>query len=74
MSPNRKYDWEGLLARDRTVLVRGVDYVCSQSTMAGMVRNNASKRRVRVKVTDTGDTLIIEVTGSLPRLETASVG
>lgn len=60
----RKYNWEGLFDRLRTILVRGVDYHCSQSTMAQTIRNNASQRGVRVRLTDTGTTIEVEVVGA----------
>jgi hypothetical protein len=57
----RKYQWEEWFARDRTVLLSGVHYRCSQSTMCQMVRNEASRRRLRVRLRDTGTEIWIEV-------------
>jgi hypothetical protein len=48
--PAAKYNWKDWLSRPRTVLVRGVDYHCSQSTMVQLLRNAASKRRVSVRL------------------------
>ena len=59
----RKYLWEKWLAHARTVLLRGVHYHCSQSSMAQTVRNNASARGLRVRLTDTGTEIIVEVLG-----------
>lgn len=61
----RKYRWEDWFDRPRTVLVRGTDYHCSQSTMVAMIRNNASMRQARVRLTDTGDSIVIEVVSEI---------
>lgn len=63
----RKYAWESWFGNPRTVIRRGVDYHCSQSTMAQTVRNNASARGIRVKVVDTGNELEIRVVGKAKR-------
>lgn len=63
MAAKRKYCWEEWFGVPRTVLVRGIDYLCSQSTMCGMIRNNASQRGMRVRVVDRDDTIVIEVVG-----------
>ena len=60
----RKYLWEEWLSRPRTVLSRNVHYHCSQSTMAQMTRNAASARGVRVRLTDTGTEIVVEVVGA----------
>lgn len=44
------------------MLLHGVHYHCSQSTMAQIVRNNASMRGVRVRLIDTGTEIVVEVT------------
>ena len=69
----RIYKWEQWLTAPRTILVRGVDYHCSQSTMAGMVRNNASMRGVRVRVVDNRDSIVIEVPHAVPHTDRATV-
>lgn len=69
----RIYQWEQWFERPRTVLVRGVDYHCSQTTMSGMVRNNASRRGVRTRITDDGKSITIEVTGAVPHTDKAAV-
>ena len=61
MAAHRKYPWEEWFGRPSTILVRGTDYHCSQSTMAQTVRNNASQRGLRVQVTDKGTEILIEV-------------
>jgi hypothetical protein len=61
MAAQRKYNWEGLFKRPCTVLVRGRDYQCSQSTMMQMIRTRASRARLSVSITDTGNKLHIEV-------------
>ena len=65
MAAKRLYQWEEWFGRRRTVLVRGVNYDCSQSTMAQMVRNNATRLGVRVRVLDTRDAVVVEVVGRL---------
>ena len=73
MAAKRKYGWEEWFDQPRTVLVSGTDYHCSQSTMAGMVRNNASQRGVRVRLTDTGKSIIIEVVNEVPRTNQVAI-
>ena len=73
MAAKRKYMWEEWFDQPSTTLVRGTDYHCSQSTMAGMVRNNASQRGVRVRLIDTGDSITIEVTGEVQHTNQAAV-
>ena len=60
-----KYRWADWLAVPTTVLERGVDYRCSQSSMCGAIRNAASQARLRVKLTDHGDSITIEVTSAI---------
>lgn len=60
----RKYPWERWFSLSRFVLLRGVHYLCSQSTMAQTVRNNASTRGLRVRITDTSTEIIVEVMGN----------
>jgi len=75
----RKYPWEEWLKRPRIVLVRGIHYECSQSTMSQSVRNNASARGLRIRIQDTGDTIIIDIisrrgiAGAHPRTNTSAV-
>ena len=57
----RLYNWEYWFSRSRTVLLRGVDYRCSQSTMVQIVRNNASRMGILVSIKDTETELVIEV-------------
>lgn len=59
----RKYPWEEWFEQERVVLLRGVHYACSQSTMVQMVRNNASARGVQVRVTDIDARIVIDVLG-----------
>lgn len=61
MAAKRKYDWEGWFGQPTTVLVRGVDYHCSQAIMWQQVRNNARTRRVQVSITDNNDSITIDV-------------
>ena len=73
MAAKRKYKWEAWFGMGRVVLVRGIDYQCSQSAMMSMVRTNAWLRRVRVSVQDTGNTLIVEVRGAIPHTDSVAV-
>lgn len=61
MAAIRKYDWEGWFGRPRTVLLYGVHYDTSQSTMVQVIRNNASRRGLKVRVQDNGGFIVIEV-------------
>jgi hypothetical protein len=63
MARPRKYDWDDWFNRSFTVLIRGRDYRCSQSSMVQQVRNAALKMGVMVSVIDGGD----RVTLVLPR-------
>lgn len=51
-------DW---FNRPRTVLVRGQDYTCSQSSMEAQIRNAATKACVRVRIVDSNDRIVIWV-------------
>ena len=57
----RKYHWDEWLGKAKTIIRQGLDYQCSQSTMAQTIRNAASARGIRVKLTDTGCGFEIEV-------------
>lgn len=59
----QKYDWEEWFSKKFTILMRGVDYHCSQSTMMQQIRNKASALGLRLKLTDTGTEIIIVVVG-----------
>ncbi len=77
----RIYAWEDWFGRARTVLRRGVDYHCSQSTMVQMVRSRASERGLRVRLVDIGVGVVIEVlglrgevgVGTIPHTDTTTV-
>lgn len=73
---NQKYPWETWFGRSRTVLLRGVHYKCSQSAMCQLIRNNASKRGMRVRLTDTGTEIVMEIgasDGEVPRTDPVAV-
>lgn len=59
MGAKAKYPWYAWFERPRVEIVRGVDYTCSQSSMAQTIRNNASMRKLRVSIQDTGNGFII---------------
>jgi len=73
MGANRKYRWEQWFDRPITVLVRGTDYHCSQSTMVGMIRNNASRRGVRVRIVDTENLIIIKVANAVQHTDQVGI-
>lgn len=73
MAAKQKYDWDSWFGCGRIMLVYGIDYHCSQSTMAQTVRNNASQRGLRVRLTDTGHSIIIEVVGEISRPDKTTV-
>ncbi len=72
MHGNRKYPWEVWFDRPHTVLVRGVDYHCSQSTMCQAIRNEA-RRKWRVRLTDNGDSIVMEVLGAIQHTDKTPV-
>lgn len=57
----RKYDYERWFDDHPTVIVRGVDYHCSQSTMSQALRNRASMMGINISLVDTGDTIEVRV-------------
>lgn len=61
MHGNRKYKWEEWFGRPSTRVVRGVHYYCSQSSMCQAIRNRASQRGLRIRLTDTGNEILIQV-------------
>lgn len=63
LPPGRKYPWEEWFSNKITVLVRGEDYDCSQSTMIQMIRNKASQVGLKLKVVDTDTEIVIVVMG-----------
>lgn len=67
----QQYPWDLWFSQPRTVLERGRDYRCSQSTMTQNVRNQAWRRGVSVKLTDCGNSIVMEVNenGARPRRE-----
>ncbi len=59
----RLYDW-GQWFRTRSItLFRGTHYWVSQSVMYQMIRNAASKHGMRVRLTDRGNCIDVEVIG-----------
>lgn len=69
----RKYAWEDWFSRPCTVLLRGIHYDCSQSTMVQSIRNNASMRKVRVRITDRNNHIIVEVLNDVLHSNKATV-
>jgi hypothetical protein len=64
MSARRKYDWDGLFNQEFALLEKDIDYHCSQSNIIQQIRNEASKRRLRVRITDSNNQVIIRVLGA----------
>lgn len=61
----RKYPWEEWFGSERTELIRGVDYDISQAIMYQTIKNNASQRGLRVRLKETENGIVIEVTSPL---------
>lgn len=57
----KTYPWEEWFSTPSTVIVKGLDYKCSQSTMCQMIRNAASQRRISVTPEDHGVSIHIKV-------------
>lgn len=55
----RKYNWDEWFSRDETIIVHGTHYQCSQSTMVQTIRNEASRRGIRINIVDTGTEIFI---------------
>jgi hypothetical protein len=73
MPARRKYNWEEWFGRPVTLLTRGADYNCSQSIMCAVIRNEASERRVRIRLRDEGDSIIIEVVDAVPHPDKTTI-
>jgi len=73
----RKYCWEQWFSTQYFTLIRGVDYFCSQSTMYQTIRNNACQRNMKVRIIDTGDSMVVEVTerdyDEVPHTDTVTI-
>lgn len=67
MAAKRKYDWETWFSRKSTVLVKGVDYTCSQSAMVQSIRNNAYLRGAHVRPIDLDDRIEIVVLSKMKK-------
>lgn len=63
MAARKKYDWNALFAQQHSLLEYGVDYHCSQSNIIQSIRNEASKRKLRVRISDLNNQVIIKVVG-----------
>lgn len=53
-----KYPWDQWFRGDHTILVWGVDYYCSQSSMVQTIRNKASSLGLRLEFQSAGVTEI----------------
>lgn len=59
--PIRLYPWTKWFTFQEFTLVKGVDYVCSQSAIAQQVRNAANKRGLRVSLEERDRSLTVRV-------------
>jgi hypothetical protein len=59
----RLYFWEEWFRQGHFTVFRGTHYWISQAVMYQMIRNAASRYGVRVRLTDRGDSIEIEVVG-----------
>lgn len=64
MAARKKYNWDELFKRGRSLLEAGIDYHCSQSNICQQIRNEASKRKVSVRLSDLGNQVVIAVLGA----------
>lgn len=60
--PLRRYAFDEWFARKSFTLRRGINYACRTYGMAGMIRNQASKRRLSVTVVMASDEMSLSVT------------
>lgn len=58
---NQKYDWGTWFARTVLYLRKGRDYECDTVAMAQQVRNEAVKRRLKVRISETAAGLRVVV-------------
>lgn len=58
-----KYDWDQLLDGQIYKLTKGVDFDCKPLTMAMLIRKNAERRNVKVRISRDGDTMVIQQYG-----------
>ena len=68
----RKYPWERWFTKSRIILIRGIDYHCSQSTMAQTIRNNASSRGLKVRLRDIGEAIVVQ-TDAFPHTDKIAI-
>lgn len=61
--PRNCYPWTAWFKTSHRLLLHGRDYVSSTSTMAQIIRNNASRRGISVSVTEVDGGLEVVVTG-----------
>lgn len=59
----RKYPWEKWFGDGFAVLLRGVDYHVSQSSMMQAIRNRASASGLKLEMKDTGTEIMFTVVG-----------
>lgn len=56
-----RYPWDKWLTQPQTILLRGRDYRCTTFGLAQQVRQQASRRGIRVSVHTTQDSVTIEL-------------
>ncbi len=45
-----RYPWDDWFAKSSVTLKKGIDFICAIHGMAAMIRNEASKRQVKVSL------------------------
>lgn len=68
-----RYNWDEWFGNKIALLRRGIEYNCSQSAMASMVRNNASMRRIKVRLTDMDTSILVEVLDEVSHTNPATI-
>lgn len=64
MAARRKYDWNRLFEQEYSLLEFGEDYHCSQSNIIQQIRNEASKRKLSLRLSDLGNQVVVKVLGA----------
>jgi hypothetical protein len=61
MPAKKLYKWPEWFAQQSFTLLVGRDYVCSQSSIIAQVRVEATRRKLYVRITDSGVGITVEV-------------
>lgn len=60
----KRYPWTTWFRRGRFTLTRGIEFSCLTHGMAAMVRNVASRKRLRISIQQDGTTIQVTVLGN----------